>query len=76
MQALAHLHEHVVLRDEVTGHGMQAAAKHRAQQQVDDGLEAAGVNHRRVKRQHHRDVDQVRWACSWSHMRDEVRAHR
>ena len=59
----AHLHKHVVLGDEVAGHGVQAAAKHRASQQVHNRLEAAGVDHGGVKRHHDRNVDQVRRPC-------------
>ena len=56
----AHLHEHVVLGDEVAGHGVQAAAKHRARQQVHNRLEAAGVDHGGVKHHHDCNVDQIR----------------
>ena len=59
----ARLDEHVVLGDEVAGHGVHATAHHGAQQQVDDGLDAARVQQRRVEGQHHRDVHQVRRPC-------------
>jgi hypothetical protein len=47
----------------MAGHGVQAAAKHRASQQVHNRLEAAGVDHGGVKRHHDCDVDQVRRPC-------------
>ena len=41
----ARLQEHVVLRDEVAGHGVQAAAQQRTQQQVRQRLDAHEVQH-------------------------------
>lgn len=62
--AAAHREEHVVLGDQVAGHGVQAAAQQRAQQQVRERLGARQVQHRRVKAQHHGQVHQVRRACA------------
>lgn len=47
----------------MAGHGVQAATKHRARQQVHNRLEAAGVDHGGVERHHDCDVDQVRRPC-------------
>jgi hypothetical protein len=47
----------------VAGHGVQAAAKHRARQQVHDRLEAAGVDDGGIECNHDCNVDQVRRPC-------------